>query len=156
MSLRRERHDIIFLTNGVVASKIFQDHGQEFESDAIGIRVISITTQAFQGEEVDGGPPIRIIPLGLAFITAHSDSARLFEAGKIRGKSLCLFFRPKSGPEGIKGGRIFVGRLFVSHEVVVNKLAALRVPQVVLDLSPALPSFLSPLCRILRLTEKAA
>jgi hypothetical protein len=38
------RHDIIFFPDGVVASKIFQDHRQEFNGDAIGIAVVSIAT----------------------------------------------------------------------------------------------------------------
>ena len=102
MSLRRSRHDIIFFSNGVVASKIFQDHRQEFKRDAIGLRVVSITTQAFQGEKVDGGPAIRIIPLGLAFITAHGESAGLLESAEICRDSLRLFFRGESGPQGDK------------------------------------------------------
>ena len=44
---RGSRYDIIFFSVGMVASKIFQDHRQEFDCDAIGIGVVSIATQAF-------------------------------------------------------------------------------------------------------------
>jgi hypothetical protein len=45
--LRGARHDIIFFSDGVVASKVFQDHRQEFDGDTVGIGVVSIATQAF-------------------------------------------------------------------------------------------------------------
>src|SRR5580700_676145 len=111
--LRGSRHDIIFFSNRMVASKIFQDHRQEFNCDTVGIGIVSVATQAFQGEEVDGGPAIRIIPLGLAFKTARGDSAWMLEPGEMCSYGFCLFFRRESGPQRIERCRILIGRLFV-------------------------------------------
>src|ERR1700728_912800 len=67
----RSRDHIVLFSDRVIAAEIFQNHGEKFLRQAIGVISVSVTAESLNRKKVNGRPAVWEIPLRSGLFHAH-------------------------------------------------------------------------------------
>lgn len=126
-------HAVIFFDDVAFLGVIFRDGAGEFVGDAAGVFSETVAAQAFDENHLRGRPGIREIPLRASVVGTHDRAAELLESFEVGENGFGLLGSGKSGPEWIVRGDVFVSRLFVFGEIVIEEFPFGFVPKIFVD-----------------------
>src|SRR5438046_6978647 len=78
--LGRPCDHVVLLPNGPVTAEIDEHRGKEFEGEAVRVLVEPIAAQAFDSDQLEGRPAIRVVPLRFRFLSTRGEPTRAFES----------------------------------------------------------------------------